>query len=945
MSQYFFYQTDPKRSWSIALSTERENITKEVKPALVSVLDVDNDFSRDLTLEEHLAVKYSGPFYVDFDADDEDFTVVIAQMQKFLNRLTENDVNLDSIRIYATGGRGFHVEVPLIQFIGKVPPKGIQGLPHIYKEIAYSLYVDTLDMRVYSAKKGRMWRCANVKRENGRYKVPITSTEAMEMTPDLYDEVCASPRAFPPIDPPVFNPKLGLLYSRAKDKVEEGIRRSKSKKKSSASAAKFEGEWPDSVKSIMQGKGLKDGVGWNRIAMQLALTADALGKTEEQLVADAEPLLETYQGDSSRYGSYRKRKLHLQEMFRYLAGNITYEFSVGGLIALLHPDFEAPDLTDGEYVRDPDEEDEKKEEGDDEEDQFIPIRMNRYGIFSRAEDGWKRTSSLGIGSPFQLVSDEGKVIGYDAEIFVDGKSKGRHIVPTVAFSSKAQLNNFGLAWSASVNTTDNHTSLLADLLRRRVEKKNAVTYVVHREGIDMIRPPDAKTEEDFDIVWASPHGVISRGDTRYRFNSKMDRDGAYKSDLMNAPDLQDTEGDIELVDALLNLNTPLNIGLVVGWFIACFVCQPIRYVSAGKFPPMQIFGQAEAGKSRLVGYCNRLHYYLAEPREMMSIGGTNYPALSACASSASMPVVFEELKRREMTKARADFLVGLVRSSYDGHDSERGSINRDSGRGEIVVQKHKLTGPIIFVGEALEDQTAILDRAITVALHKGHRAGRAQYDRILERRVNEIGRIGKMVAERCLALDLKKFRDHVFDTRDRVFDALPEGKDNTTRLAKSMAVPLVGLDLLKATLFPVFGKRFDEKIEELKAAILGNLASLMPNNKSEASKVLDIMAQLTRVEDVQVRLEWERDYVVTDDGHTEVNLKSAYSKYMKYMRSMGLETLYASEAAFIAGMSNYAGTVSKACPGSVLAHAPRQVIYSFNNEYLDKEEVEAFEKR
>jgi hypothetical protein len=30
--------------------------------------------------------------------------------------------------------------------------------------MAYELYVDTLDLRVYSTRKGRMWRAPNVKR-------------------------------------------------------------------------------------------------------------------------------------------------------------------------------------------------------------------------------------------------------------------------------------------------------------------------------------------------------------------------------------------------------------------------------------------------------------------------------------------------------------------------------------------------------------------------------------------------------------------------------------------------------------------------------------------------------------------------------------------------------------------------------------------------------------
>jgi hypothetical protein len=35
-------------------------------------------------------------------------------------------------------------------FMGKVPTVGVPHLPSIYREMAHSLFVDTLDLRVYS---------------------------------------------------------------------------------------------------------------------------------------------------------------------------------------------------------------------------------------------------------------------------------------------------------------------------------------------------------------------------------------------------------------------------------------------------------------------------------------------------------------------------------------------------------------------------------------------------------------------------------------------------------------------------------------------------------------------------------------------------------------------------------------------------------------------------
>lgn len=951
MSFYFFYQETSTSKWQVSLASERENVIRDQKPELVTVLDCDNSFDRDLTLDEMNAVKYLGSAYFDFDGSDEDLSVVIAQSQKFTNKLIERNVNLAAVRFFASGGRGIHIEVPLSMLAGKVPPSGIAGLPHILKEVAHQLYVDTLDLRVYSGKRGRMWRCPNVKRANGKYKVPITSDELMRMTPELYEELCSAPRAAPPLDAPTFNPALGLLFAQAKDNVESAHKRVKSKKKSTDELKRFKGEWPDTVKAILEGHALKDSVGFNLIAMQLALTADALGKTEEQLLKDAEPLIETYQGDSSRYGTARKRKQQLQEQFRYLSGNPCYSWSTGGILALVKRDHDASDLSNGEYV--PDEEDmptTKASKGDDEdadpteeEDEGSPVRINKGGIWARTDDGWKRASALGVGDPFLLLDSEGKVTGYDVEIFVDRKSKGRHIVNGQQFGSKSQLNSFGLTWSASVNTSDAQTSQLADILRRRVEKNDAVTYVVHREGVDLIMPPGAKSEADAELVWSSPHGVVAPSGTRYRFASRMDKNGAYASDLMAAPALENTEEDAELVEAILRLNHPLNVARILGWFCAAFLCQPIRRVSGGKFPALQIYGQAEAGKSRTIGWYNHLHYFLQEPKEMMSVGGTAYPAIVACATSASMPVIFEEMKTQEMSKSRKDFLKSLLRSSYDGHDMERGGLSRDAGPKEIVVNKHKLVGPVAFVGEAIEDQTAIIDRCITVALAKDHRRGKEAHDALLERRCSDLGKLGRVMALRVLAVNLGELRDDVFEARDKVIARMSEGKDKTTRLSKAIAVPLVGLKLLKETLNTVFGDRFDAEVDELSETILDNLDVMLPNNKSEASKVLDVMAQLTRTQEVQFKVEKGIDYV-TDGVTVELNLKQAFAKYVKYVRSMGMEPLFASESVYISAMSNYGGVKAKACPSSPIWRNAQQIIYRIDCAYLSGEGCEPFEQ-
>jgi hypothetical protein len=366
MAMYMFWQAEPKTVWIPALATERDTLIKTNKPALVSVLDVDNSFDTDLTAEDVRGLRYSGPFYIDFDA--ENIEEATTQFQLCLSSLKAKGVNLDMLRLYATGKKGYHIEIPPQMFMGKMPATGVTNLPHIYREMAHSqtIYVDTLDLRVYTQGRGRMWRCPNVKREdNGKFKVQISAEEALSMTPETYSVICSSPRSPLPIEAPTLNAELGLLYAQGRDKVDKAVAKTKSRKSKPNQLLRFKGEWPETLEGVLNGVLVKPGVGWNYISMQLAVVASELGKTEEQLLSDASGVIESHESDSGRYNTPAKRRKDLRSMFRYICGNPCVEYSVGAIMALLIPEARRnADIAMGEFV--PDEQPADTEEGEQE---------------------------------------------------------------------------------------------------------------------------------------------------------------------------------------------------------------------------------------------------------------------------------------------------------------------------------------------------------------------------------------------------------------------------------------------------------------------------------------------------------------------------------------------------------------------------------------------------
>jgi hypothetical protein len=950
MAFYMFLQMEEKSKWIPALATERENIAKTRKPALVSVLDVDNSFDTDLSLDEIRGLRYSGPLYFDFDA--EDIEEACTQFKVFLNNLKAKDVDLDMVRLYATGKKGFHIEVPPQLFMGKMPPSGVLHLPHIYNEIAHALFVDCIDMRVYSSRRGRMWRCPNVKRaDNGKYKVQISAEEALTITPDLYAEICSTPRNPLPVEPPTLNSDLALLYAQSSDKVNKGVAKKKARKTTSNPLQKFGGEWPDTFEGILQGVTLKADVGWNYISMQLAIVASELGKTEDQLLNDAEGVICNHESDSTRYNTPTKRRQDLRDMFRYVNGNPCYEYSVGAIMSLLLPEVRAnADISFGDYV--PDEEDEdgneagesigQGSEGDRPRGKALegPLRIIKSGIFARVDDGWRNICDLGLMNPLAMSRLDGDRLGYEVDVTLDGVAVGKRFIPMNALATRSQFNNWALLLGASMRGTDQQVSSLADMLRKGTSSTTATVYAVEREGIDVVTPFGAGSSSQEDVIWASPDAVVClRPGVSYRYHGVYSPIGTYHSDLMLAPEL--TREDESYVRDLLSINTSQNIAKMLGWFCAAFLTQLIRK-KFKRFPSLQVYGQAGAGKSMTVILLNHLHYHLVEPRQFSVAGQTQFPIIAAVATSASQPVIFEEVKRRQINKNMLDFLQNILRSNYTADHLSRGSLGRDKSVRELTVTDFNNAAPVAFVGEAVEDQSAILERCVCVALSKTDRAGRNKYfERCLDK-VHRMGRIGKLLAMGALAIDREWLHAQLNANFKAVTGKLSAAMaDDATRPAFNLAVTLTGLDFLKGNLARVFGDTFDARLDELRESILSNVMDSIPINMSEVSRVLDTMARLTRNEDDQFRLVPGVDYVVKDNS-LELKLRNAFDKYVRYQRSLGLEVLFDSHNAWQSAMINYGGTMQRAVPESVMWDSPKAVIFRLSLSYMDAEGIDAF---
>lgn len=178
-------------------------------------------FSYEPENEKAEPIRY-GSLYLDFDCkSNQEESIVCAR--RFLMQMEQDfDVNLCSLKYWISGGKGCHIEIPAEIFGGE---NGHTHLPIIYKHMVrfvlkihrHEDLVRILDLQMYCMGRGRLLRCENIQRKNGRYKVQVSADEMMNM--DINELILMSnqPRFNLPFvtEPPVLTAKMSNFFQSA----------------------------------------------------------------------------------------------------------------------------------------------------------------------------------------------------------------------------------------------------------------------------------------------------------------------------------------------------------------------------------------------------------------------------------------------------------------------------------------------------------------------------------------------------------------------------------------------------------------------------------------------------------------------------------------------------------------------------------------------------------
>lgn len=988
---YFFYQKESKESeWTQDLAQNKAAVLAK-GPAFITALELtgvpeDGDWSK---------VSYRGPMYFDFDADG-DIEYVINQAGVFLAKLEEElQFDLSQLRMFASGGKGFHIEIPPECFVPKVSKTGYKWLPYIYREVAQQLMVDTLDLNVYTGKRGRQWRVTNVKRENGNYKVQIKPSSVFRMTPEDYAEVVSIPcTTFEP-DPPVVNAKLTMLFDNAIKKAQELAR---NRKKKSEQASKLLDPWkkahkhPPTIVAMMKGERIDEEVGFQRIATQLAIYATSVGIPLEEFLDMCQGLCESHKGDSYRYAGPKKRRQELRRMYEYMESDMLYVFDPAPMIAMLKKGVQAPDLglmidqddeavtrrevktrlanpegppgdADEQPLYEDDEDAEEEEENLGHDDLMRGIRvgvvMNKSGIFKRTANGTVPVCRAYISNVDSMVMVEGsragEYVGFEIDLSTKGMRTKRVLLPADTLTSSTKLKQFFSRWGLSFQGTDAEVGAIMDILSERASKRG-VTYIYPREGFFVIQNP-TMDKPSLVTVYLTQTEFISSLPPEHEnyFTLKYQPDlvkSSYNIDLHNAPRLGPEHANV--IKALLSFTIPSVVVDTVGWFVAAHY-RSIYLHHYAQFPSLQAYGEAGSGKTKTVERLGKMHWYMNGPRIRSAMSGTNLAVDTAASTSHSAPFIIDEYKPRELRviRGRLEKIKDLIKAAYVGSDiGDRGTVNKGAGDSSLATIRSQATAPIVFMGEALEMETAIMERSVNVCFKQEfHSDERAASFEVLKRESDGLSALGRAIVELGFKINHDTFvsdLDAIIADLNKKLNSLgPQAKRIAPRVIYNRAVILHGMKILKAVLSMHFGDQFDKLIDSVVSNRVetGNEdMGLREGHMSEISKVISRMALMTYDVDAPHEIQLGKDYTPAGGGRSiELRVARCFDQYRRFCAQVHETPLFDTMEAFSHAILNYSACVDKVCGSSILREeGSNEIVVALDTARLREEGVRNF---
>lgn len=878
---YRYIQRSEKDSWVPIKSDELETKVQELDAKKVTILEVTElveDGGRDKR-----TYSYRGPLYFDIDCKD-DLRLAIESGITLVDKLIELGVPKHGIRIYASGSKGLHVTVDQKYFSSGRP---IKGLPLVYKVMAKELYVPGMDFAVYSCGRGNAFRVMNVQRDDGNYRVPVLYEELAELDGKGYQQLTKAPRNVELIDPtPVKVTLLQNLFEEARREVN-----TKTKPQvivsSKESLKEIREEVPPCIQTMCDWKGVRAEKTLNQAALQLGAYINRSGVSE--VVSNGLISRMADNSTSSKYDTLRARYDHIQGSVRYTKHAEDYQFSCPAMRSMLD---KSP--CKGCAIED-------SPEAANSASATMGLVEREEGMFmvSNKVDKMITNFKMVPTDHYMDIPKEGgrpRRVGTRMEIYED-----EELIEAVVF----QETSWASRSSFMRDTTEGHGVLAffgsdndVQAIKLHVlgkEKSMGEILRVHTCGVHR---EEIGGSEIFTYVEPDMSINTNRIQNTHEFAGNMVARPYFAE--ANVCTKKDDSADEALLN-LLGMNQPIEIGMMVGWFIACHLKAHIMAIH-NQFPVLSVWGSAGSGKSvtvSLISWLTGTDYTMRDtPVNVSNI--TPFAILEYASSSTTVPRVLEEYNKSKMRSSHWKSVGEILKATWNGESvlrgglADKGGVSRTGGK----VNKIPITGPLVVVSEQELDMPALQERSIRVKLSKEKRKGKRTELREANRGRKKLREVGKAVMAKALQTSSEKVEELMIDAEE----SLSEDIDDRPRYCYQVC--LVGLRFLMGVVeenleLPKSQKKLAEILESIEQhyQMLGeNVQDI--NAHTEIDMVLEEMHVMTVMQKGSEYWLKAGIHYITDADYLWIDPLVSHAEYKMYVRNTGMQPVITSTKSF-----------------------------------------------
>lgn len=825
---FVYVTTEEPGKWKLIAASELE---AEIKKGahFVTVLELSTD--PELAEQQGQEVKYRGDWYLDFDAESlEDARLDVAN---FLLRLAlDYGVDLTSVRIWASGGKGFHIQVPYKTFLKN--NNYISNLAYTYKNMTLQFDLPTVDFNVYSQGKGRMWRIPNVKRKNGKYKVPLTATEVLTLTADEIEPLCYKPRNVNYSDP-VFSPKLHALYKVCQYKKEKTTSYVENRHFLQLKSH------PDCITKIVAYEELQEGKRFNNIAMVLAGYASAINLDESDYVKLVQPLAK--KGKSSKYKTQKDRLKHLVTIYNYFKSKQDYTFSCVFARSVVKAD--CGNCVISRIAA----------------DAALGIE-EEYGAYYRVQGDNKLQISTFIIKPnakIKTVKDsEARYALNTTLISQTGRSEQVFFMPEDIISKSAFMKKMPGPDFAFFGGDVDVQKIFHYLSKLDIPEKVGVNVVgfhkIHNEWHFVTAQGSLSASGERDTVVYT--------DDSFVHSHLIETKEPTKDELQH------------IIKYLFTFNAPEVVIPVVGWHIACMFKERI-FSLFRKFPILFIFGEAGSGKTTTALLLRRL-FAISEDLPLKSVGDVTAFTLARQASKQNIPMYLDEYKSTSFDNKHKALLSKVMRAAYQNEEAER-------GRADQTITRYPYYAPLVFIGEQTVNETAVKHRIIEAQFIA--RVSKQHESEFYTLEDSPLEKLGKALLLKALTVTDKYIENAISEA----YQQLPPVLRDRPRF--NNAVVLAGIKFIKDlceengvstevidSVFKTYYERFKVKVN----------IDMIEYFKTDVDRIFEVFSIMTRVGGPYQLVKGE--HYVVKDGKLYIQLRLVYTLYLQYVKTVDLDT-------------------------------------------------------